>query len=186
MSQNTPTQSKTSEPFRLALVLKPISLSVKSEAIPHLIENQQEIETKLRDEDPQQRSSHLINIGLIRSQTINNNSAHRETQPCKNEGNVHPSSLSINELQIIAPDDQQQNTTILSQSKMVYKQYDDMSDTSSKLDDEKIIHLKELENLLNRIFKNENIEIADLDLNYAELHILVEVLMRKNRKFNFK
>lgn len=62
----------------------------------------------------------------------------------------------------------------------------DLSEGSSKHDDARVVHLRELECLLNRLFKNERVTVADLDLNYAELHILVEVLMRKNRKFNFK
>ena len=61
----------------------------------------------------------------------------------------------------------------------------DVEDSDS-MSEEKIIHLKNLEDLLNRMFRNEQITISDLDLNYAELHILVEILMRKNRKFSFK
>jgi len=44
-----------------------------------------------------------------------------------------------------------------------------------------IINLRELQELLCRIFRGENLSINDFRLRTPELHILVEIFIRKNR-----
>lgn len=51
----------------------------------------------------------------------------------------------------------------------------------NNIDRNPIVDLGQLENLLCRIFRGENLSISDFELNPVELHILVEVFIRKNK-----
>lgn len=45
----------------------------------------------------------------------------------------------------------------------------------------KLVALKKLNSLLGKLFLNQNIQINDFDLRVLELHILAEILIRKNK-----
>lgn len=184
---NFPKFSETGLSSKLILMPKPITFSsgvdnstkiAKDDnfTFPSAHENDKNYLKSFINKTTEMKNSELItDICLSKTKTINNSNVDLFNQ-----------TLSTNENNRKVEDTLRINTSLITNQEIVLTQFDNQTDNSNIEEDHKIIYLKPVEDLFNRLFKNEKIQIIDLDLNYAELHILVEVLMRKNRKFTFK
>lgn len=178
---------KPTEPLRLILKPKPIANSINIENLPPVsIASIGDSGKPGMVDEENERASKRSEFGLKEQQVAAIFRVTTDAPLPEPEVSPMPTLPSMRQ----QPPSQSETSKPLAlnqtDKKMIFNQFEDLSETSSKLNEQRIVNLKDLEELLNRLFRNENVQITDLDLNYAELHVLVEVLMRKNRKFNFK